>query len=139
MLAILVLNIILVLSISSVSNGFAHISFFPIRGSLSLLSNIDVNFVPESKRRFQELSERIDTILTHSVLEEHKLRQIVLDLETECSQNDFWSDNIRAQLTLTELGKAKSMIERISRWSRLREDAKVLIDIISNDSAETGS
>lgn len=93
------------------------------------MKNVDVNALPDSKRRLLEASQKIDSNLSKGVINVANLRQSVKDMEQESSQPGFWDDQERAQGVLSEMNRVKAMVERVDKWKSDCEDVETIIEM----------
>lgn len=109
---------------------------YPLFAEVS--AEIDVNVLPDSKRKLSEILEIITNNLAKDVIDYAALVQQVKDLEQESAQPEFWDDQSKAQATLAELNKVKGMVERVDKWKRNCEDAEMLLELAMEDPSEAG-
>lgn len=124
--------------------GFASL---PVSQSVKYLRNtrlpstpvaIDANALPDSKRRISEATKRIESNLSKSVQDYNGLKQKIKYLELESAQPQFWDDQTKAQDTLTEVNRLKTMVDRIDSWNSRRDDVLTLLEMIEEDPSSAG-
>ena len=87
----------------------------------------DVNALPDSKRRLQEVKEMVNSNLAPDVLNMKVLQQTVRDMEEESSQAEFWDNQEKAQALLSEMNRLKILISRANLWKTNCEDVEALL------------
>lgn len=98
------------------------------------LNDVDVNALPDSKRRLSEALVKIESNLNKDVLNVNNLRSSIKDMETESAQPGFWDDQDTAQGLLTELNRVKSMVARVDLWKSSTEDVGALLEMAMEES-----
>ena len=98
-------------------------------------TKLDVNALPDSKRRLEEVSGKIQSNLSKDVMDVGYLRESVRDMELESSQPGFWDDQEKAQSLLTEMNRVKALVDRVDGWKRNCEDIEALIEMAIDDEA----
>ena len=93
----------------------------------------DINAFPDSKRRLDELREKVNSNLATDVLNVEMLREKVKDMEDQSSQAGFWDDQERAQNLLLEINRLKGLISRGDGWQVSCDDVDVLLDMAVED------
>ena len=99
-------------------------------------TSLDVNALPDSKRRLFEAQEKVKSYLSNDVLNYKELVGKVKDLEVESSQSGFWDDQSKAQGVLSRMNDLKSMISRIDKWQSACADVEALVEMASEDPDE---
>lgn len=97
-------------------------------------TDVDVNALPDSKRRLSEALVKIESNLNKDVLNVNNLRSSIKDMETESAQPGFWDDQDTAQGLLTELNRVKSMVARVDLWKSSTEDVGALMEMAMEES-----
>lgn len=92
-------------------------------------SIVDVNALPDSKRNLLDVSTKIATLLSQDNLNLMRLKESVRDMELESSEPQFWEDAKRAQIVLSDMNRIKTLIDRLQKWTCLREEVEMLLDI----------
>ena len=120
------------------SDGFrTNIARQPLKHSHFLLQSstptVDVNALPDSKRKLIEITEKVTSNLAKDVMNVGQLRESVRDMEQESSQPGFWDDQEKAQALLSELNRVKAMVQRAENWLQSCEDVGVLLDMAVED------
>jgi PCRF domain len=105
----------------------------------SVSPGVDINALPDSKRRLGELAVKVDSNLAKDVMNLPQLRQSVRDMEQESSQPNFWDDQAKAQSLLSEMNRVKELIQRAETWQRNCDDVGVLLDMAVEDPSGAGS
>ena len=105
----------------------------------SLRAVVDVNAIPDSKRRLQEAQAKINENMAPSIVNYVLLVEKVRDLEQESCDESFWTDQEEAQRKLSEAAKLKGLISRIDTWRKQVDDIQSLLDIASLDADESGT
>lgn len=100
---------------------------------------LDVNALPDSKRRLAEARVKIESNMAKDVMNVGNLRESVRDMEMESSQPQFWDNQDKAQALLLELNRVKAMVERVDSWGSDCEDVETLLDMANEDPAEARS
>lgn len=95
--------------------------------------NVDVNALPDSKRKLGEVTEKVQSNLAKEVMNLPALRESVRDMEQESAQPEFWDDQDKAQAVLLELNRVKAMVGRAENWQSSCEDIGVLLDMAVED------
>ena len=90
---------------------------------------VDVNALPDSKRRLQEAQVKIESNLAKDVLNVANLRGEIKDMEMESAQPGFWDSQEKAQELLSELNRVKAMVERADSWKTRCDDVVTLLDM----------
>ena len=106
--------------------------------SLDVSTTVDVNALPDSKRNLLDVSTKISSLLSQDNLNLGRLKVSVRDMELESSEPQFWLDAKRAQTVLSEMNRVKSLIERLEKWKRLREEVETLLDVAMESSPDEG-
>jgi len=100
---------------------------------------IDINALPDSKRRLEAASQKVATFLSQDSMNVVRLAQAVRDMESESAQTGFWDDGSRAQTLLGELTRTKALLDRARRWQSAAEEAQAMIDIVVDNADEAGN
>jgi len=95
---------------------------------------VDVNALPDSKRRLAEVLVKIDSNLAKDVLNVGSLRRQVVDMEMESAQPGFWDNQDKAQALLSELNRVKSMVSRVDSWKSSGDDVNTLLEMAVDES-----
>lgn len=103
----------------------------------STLNTLDVNILPDSKRRLVELSNKIKSNLSPNVINYGSLVELVKDLEIQSALPEFWDNKDDAQLVLTKLDKIKEQIRRVDNWNTSVLEANDLIEMVNEGITET--
>lgn len=106
---------------------YSSISSALFSGSIAV--PIDVNVLPDCKRRLSEITSRVQSNLARDVLDLPGLKQQLRDMEEESATSTFWDDTNNAQLLLSNLNNIKSLIFRGTKWSTDCSDISALIDL----------
>ena len=94
---------------------------------------VDVNALPDSKRKLLEITEKVNSNLAKDVMNVGQLRESVRDMEQESSQPGFWDEQEKAQALLSELNRVKATVQRAENWLQTVEDVGVLLDMAVED------
>ena len=109
----------------------------PLKQSHFLLHSstptVDVNALPDSKRKLIEITEKVNSNLAKDVMNVGQLRESVRDMEQESSQPGFWDEQEKAQTLLSELNRVKATVQRAENWLQSVEDVGVLLDMAVED------
>ena len=100
---------------------------------------VDVNALPDSKRRIAELKTKVENNLSKDVLNLGNLRGQVKDMEQESSQPEFWDDQDKAQKLLSELNRLKALVARVEGWQTSCEDVETLLEMANEDPNGSGT
>lgn len=100
---------------------------------------IDVNALPDCKRRLAEAQTRINENLSTGVIDITALRERVKDMEIESSQSEFWNNAEQAQAILAELNRLKVTISRVDKWTNDCNDVATLIELSGESPEESTS
>lgn len=107
--------------------------------STNVNSKIDVNDLPDCKRRLTEVSEMVSKNLNEDVINYKELVGKVQDLEQESAQPDFWENQTNAQKVMTEATRLKTLISRVDTWKLYCDDVSTLIEMATEDETEADS
>ena len=102
------------------------------------VTSIDVNIVPDSKRRLLEARDKVSSNLKADVIDYDGLIQKVKDHELESSKPDFWDDQQKAQGTLSEVTRLKALIARVDGWRASCDDVEEHIEMAIEEPDEAG-
>lgn len=90
---------------------------------------LDVNALPDSKRRLYEISVKLEENLSPNVINFDHLVGSAFDLEHATSQIGFWDDPDKAQLVLAELNNVRATLSRVKNWKVKVDDINTLIEM----------
>lgn len=96
---------------------------------------IEVNALPDCKRRLAQAAEKVSSNLAKDVLNVAYLKQTVKDMEQESSQPEFWDDQAKAQEVLGELNRVKMLVARADGWKTSCDDVETIIEL-ANESQD---
>lgn len=102
------------------------------RGIVCLQSShspVDVNALPEAKRKLADLLENINSNLSPDVMNVQALRASIRDMEEESSQPSFWDNQEKAQGILSEMNRIKALVDRADKWKSDHEDAGAMLEM----------
>ena len=97
---------------------------------------IDVNAIPDCKRRLGDVKIKIESNTQKDVVNLINLKGEVKDMEQESSQPKFWDDQTKAQSLMSEMNRIKALIDRVEKWTSNTEDVEMLLDMALEDSNE---
>eukprot|EP01041_Mallomonas_annulata_P004200 gene4200-8352_t len=95
----------------------------------SVSSSIDVNALPDAKRKLGELQIKITSNLSPDVLNVQALRASVKDMEQESGQPGFWDNQEKAQTLLSEMNRVKALVDRADKWKSDFDDSEAMLEM----------
>lgn len=116
--------------------GFRSFSLrkFPSLRLLDVVGGeIDVNAYPDTKRRWAELTAKVNANTSPDVMNVRALRQKVADMETESSQPAFWDNQEQAQSLMAEMTRTKELVARADKWKSSCEDVETVLEMLAED------
>lgn len=123
-------------SITSTGSIISTTSVTCLYSEKSFSSIIDVNAIPDCKRRLGEVKSKIESNTQKDVVNLINLKGEVKDMEQESSQPKFWDDQTKAQSLMSEMNRIKALIDRVEKWTSNTEDVEMLLDMALEDPNE---
>lgn len=83
------------------------------------------------KRKIAELEKKVKDLIASLDLE--KKRGEIAFLERKMAGPDFWQDQVGAKKTAKEAAVLRQEVEKIEKWKKTLEEAKIMVDLIKKE------